>query len=61
MYRELETLVAGAGTDPAPSGIAEQIQQIATRARQGPALPPADEERPKLQRATIFLEAPVQL
>jgi hypothetical protein len=42
--KELETLVAGAGTDPAPPGVAEEIQKLAARARQGTALAPADEE-----------------
>jgi uncharacterized protein DUF349 len=44
VYRELEALVAGAGTDPAPPSVAEEIQKLAARARQGPALAPADEE-----------------
>lgn len=44
VYRELEALVAGAGTEPAPPGIAEQIQRVTARARQGTPLPPADEE-----------------
>ena len=44
VVKELEALVAGAGTDPAPPGVAEEIQKVVTRARQGTALPPADEE-----------------
>jgi hypothetical protein len=44
VVKELETLVAGAGTDPAPAGVAEEIQKLATRARQGTPLAPADEE-----------------
>lgn len=42
--KELETLVAGAGTDPAPANVAEEIQKLAARARQGTGLAPADEE-----------------
>jgi hypothetical protein len=42
--KELETLVAGAGTDPAPPGVAEEIQKIVARARSGPPLAPAEEE-----------------
>jgi hypothetical protein len=42
--KELETLVAGAGTDPAPASVAEEIQKLAARARQGTGLAPADEE-----------------
>jgi hypothetical protein len=41
---ELETLVAGAGTDPAPAGVADEIQKLVTRARPGTPLAPADEE-----------------
>jgi hypothetical protein len=44
VYREMDALVAGAGTDPAPPGVAEEIQKLSARARQGPALAPADEE-----------------
>jgi uncharacterized protein DUF349 len=44
VVKELEALVAGAGTDPAPPGVAEEIQKLAARARQGTALAPADEE-----------------
>ena len=44
VVKELEALVAGAGTDPAPQGVAEEIQNLAARARQGTALAPADEE-----------------
>jgi uncharacterized protein DUF349 len=44
VVKELETLVAGAGTDPAPAGVAEEIQKLVARARQGTALAPADEE-----------------
>ena len=44
VVKELEALVAGAGTDPAPPGVAEEIQNLAARARQGTALAPADEE-----------------
>ena len=40
----MEALVAGAGTDPAPPSVAEEIQKLAARARQGPPLAPADEE-----------------
>jgi hypothetical protein len=41
--KELEALVAGAGTDPAPANVAEEIQKLAARAgRDG--LAPADEE-----------------
>ena len=42
--KELETLVAGAGSDPAPANLAEEIQKLAARARQGTGLAPADEE-----------------
>jgi hypothetical protein len=42
--KELETLVAGAGTDPAPPNVAEEIQKLAARARQGTSVGPADEE-----------------
>ncbi|PYQ42107.1 MAG: hypothetical protein DMF77_13985 [Acidobacteria bacterium] len=42
--KELEALVAGAGTDPAPPGVAEEIQKLVARARQGTALPAAEEE-----------------
>ena len=44
IVKELETLVAGAGTDPAPAGLAEEIQKIVARARQVTGLAPADEE-----------------
>ena len=46
VVKELETLVAGAGTDPvpAPAGVAEEIQKLTTRARQITGLAPADEE-----------------
>ena len=44
VVQELEKLVAGAGTDPAPAGVADEIQKLATRARQGTPLAPADEE-----------------
>jgi uncharacterized protein DUF349 len=44
VYRELEALVAGAGTEPAPPGIAEQIQRVTARARQGTPVGPAEEE-----------------
>jgi Domain of Unknown Function (DUF349) len=42
--KELETLVAGAGTDPAPANVAEEIQKLAAKARQGAGIGPADEE-----------------
>ncbi|HUG55194.1 MAG TPA: DUF349 domain-containing protein [Vicinamibacteria bacterium] len=42
--RELEALVEGAGTAPAPTNLTEELQRLAARARQGPALPPTDEE-----------------
>ena len=44
---ELEALIAGAGTDPvgaAPPAVAEEIQKLVARLRQGPSLTPADEE-----------------
>jgi len=44
VVKELETLVAGAGTDPVPAGVAEEIQKLTTRARQITGLAPADEE-----------------
>ncbi|HEY8152076.1 MAG TPA: DUF349 domain-containing protein, partial [Vicinamibacteria bacterium] len=44
VVKELEALVAGAGTDPAPPGVAEEIQKLVARARQGTPLGPADEE-----------------
>ena len=44
VVQELEKLVAGAGTDPAPAGVADEIQKVVTRARQGTPLAPADEE-----------------
>jgi hypothetical protein len=44
VVKELEALVASAGTDPAPPGVAEEIQKLVARARQGAALAPADEE-----------------
>ena len=47
VFGELEALIAGAGTDPvapAPPGIAEEIQKLGARLRQGPSLAPADEE-----------------
>jgi uncharacterized protein DUF349 len=44
VVKELEALVAGAGTDPAPPGVAEEIQKLVARARQGTPLAPADEE-----------------
>jgi hypothetical protein len=44
VVKELEALVAGAGTDPAPPGVAEEIQKLVARARQGTAVAPADEE-----------------
>jgi hypothetical protein len=44
VVKELETLVAGAGTDPAPAGVADEIQKLTTRARQVTGVAPADEE-----------------
>lgn len=41
---EIETLVAGAGTDAAPANLAEEIQRLVAKARQGPPVAPADEE-----------------
>jgi hypothetical protein len=44
---ELEVLIAGAAVDPvaaAPPSVAEEIQKLGARLRQGPSLPPADEE-----------------
>jgi hypothetical protein len=42
--RELEALVEGAGSAPAPPNLIDELQRLSTRARQGPALAPADEE-----------------
>jgi hypothetical protein len=44
VVKELEVLVAGAGTDPAPPSVAEEIPKLVARARQGTPLAPADEE-----------------
>ena len=44
VVKELEALVARAGTEPAPPGVAEEIQKLVARARQGTALAPAEEE-----------------
>jgi hypothetical protein len=45
VVKELETLVAGAGTDPAPAGVAEEIQKLTTRARQITGLAPRTKRR----------------
>ncbi|HYU43893.1 MAG TPA: DUF349 domain-containing protein, partial [Vicinamibacteria bacterium] len=44
VVKELEALVASAGTDPAPPGVAEEIQKLVAQARQGTPAAPADEE-----------------
>jgi hypothetical protein len=47
VFGELDTLIAGATADPvaaAPPAIADEIQKLGARLRQGPSLTPADEE-----------------